>query len=77
MKKILVGTSAFVGVGLMANPAYAADGIKLGLGGFFRTSVNANIDNNGQNDLGNGRDVTEVTSAPKSISSATPRWTTA
>ena len=62
MKKILVGTSALVGVGVIASPAFAADGIKLGLGGFFLTSINANIDNNGNNDLGNGRDATEVTS---------------
>jgi len=62
MKRILVGTSALVGVGLIASPAFAADGIKLGLGGFFRTSVDANIDNNGNNDLGNNRDSTEVTS---------------
>ncbi|HWT97023.1 MAG TPA: porin [Terriglobales bacterium] len=62
MKRILVGTSALVGVGLIASPAFAADGIKLGLGGFFRTSIDANIDNNGNNDLGNGRDSTEVTS---------------
>jgi outer membrane protein OmpU len=62
MKKLLLGTSALVGAGLVASPTFAADGIKLGLGGFFRTSFNANIDNNGQNDLGNNRDATEVTS---------------
>jgi len=62
MKRILLGTSALVGAGLMASPAFAADGIKLSLGGFFRTSVNANIDDHSQNDLGNNRDATEVTS---------------
>jgi predicted porin len=62
MKRILVGTSALVGVGLLASPAFAADGIKLGLGGFFRTSVDVNIDDNGQNDLGHNRDASEVTS---------------
>jgi len=62
MKRLLLGTSALVGAGLIANSAFAADGIKLGLGGFFRTSFNANIDNNGNGDLGNNRDATEVTS---------------
>jgi len=62
MRKILVGTSALASVGLLASPAFAADGIKLSLGGFFRTSVNANIDDNGQSDLGHNHDASEVTS---------------
>ncbi|HVI88711.1 MAG TPA: porin [Dongiaceae bacterium] len=62
MKRILLGTSALVGAGLIASPAFAADGIKLGLGGFFRTSVDVNIDNNGNSDLGHSRDASEVTS---------------
>lgn len=60
MKGILVSTSALVGVGLIAHPALAADGIKLELGGFFRTSVAANIDSNNNGKLGNSRDATEV-----------------
>jgi len=62
MKKFLLGTSTLIGIGLIGHPALAADGIKLDLGGFFRTSFNANIDNNANGDLGNGRDATEVTS---------------
>jgi predicted porin len=62
MKKLLLGTSALIGASLASHPALAADGIKLGLGGFFRTSVNANIDDNGDGDLGHNRDATEVTS---------------
>ena len=55
MKKVLLGTSALLGAGLMASPAFAADGIKLQLGGFFRTAVEGNWDNHGHNDLGNDR----------------------
>ena len=36
MKKVLLGTTALLGAGLVASPAFAADGIKLGVGGFFK-----------------------------------------
>jgi len=62
MKKVLLGTTALLGAGLLASPAFAADGIKLGLGGFFKTSVDVNIDDHGQNDLGNNRDTSMVSS---------------
>ncbi|HVI87423.1 MAG TPA: porin [Dongiaceae bacterium] len=62
MKKLLLGSTALLVTGLAANSAYAADGIKLGLGGFFKTSVDVNIDDNGQNDLGNNRDSSMVSS---------------
>jgi hypothetical protein len=55
MKKALLGTSALLGVGLAASPAFAADGIKLSLGGFFQTAVLANFDDDGKGDLGHGR----------------------
>src|SRR5260221_3230009 len=55
MKKILMGSTALLGAGLIAAPAQAADGIKLSLGGFFRTAVLYNIDDHGKNDLGNRR----------------------
>lgn len=55
MKKVLLGTSALLGAGLVASPAFAADGIKLDLGGFFRTAVQANWDDDGQGDLGHNR----------------------
>src|ERR1700744_1399355 len=55
MKKVLLGTSAVLAAGLGASPAFAADGIQLHLGGFFRTAVEGNWDNNGKNDLGNNR----------------------
>jgi predicted porin len=55
MKKVLLGTSALLGAGLVASPAFAADGIKLGIGGFFRTAIEGNWDNSGSGDLGNHR----------------------
>ncbi|HEX9448799.1 MAG TPA: porin [Dongiaceae bacterium] len=55
MKKVLLGTSALLGAGLVASPAFAADGIKLELGGFFKTAVMGNWDDHGSSDLGNRR----------------------
>ncbi len=53
MKKVLLGTSALLGAGLIASPAFAADGIKLSLGGYMRTAVLVNIDDHGNhNDSG-------------------------
>jgi len=55
MKKVLLGTSALLGAGLVASPAFAADGIKLSLGGFFRTAILGNWDDHSSGDLGNKR----------------------
>ncbi len=63
MKKVLLGTSALLGAGLIASPAFAADGIKLSLGGYLNTAVLVNIDDNSKHvsnsnrapDLGHGR----------------------
>ncbi len=44
MKKVLLGTSALLGAGLIASPAFAADGIKLSLGGYLNTAVLVNFD---------------------------------
>jgi predicted porin len=46
MKKVLLGTSALLGAGLIASPAFAADGIKLSLGGYLNTAVLVNIEGN-------------------------------
>jgi predicted porin len=62
MKKLLLGSTALLVTGLAANSAFAADGIKLGLGGFFKTSVDVNIDDNGDGDLGHNRDASMVSS---------------
>jgi predicted porin len=55
MKKVLLGTSALLGAGLVASPAFAADGIKLELGGFFQTAVLGNWDDHQSGDAGNKR----------------------
>jgi hypothetical protein len=52
MKKALFASTSLLGVGLLAGPAMAADGIKLGLGGYFRTAYMGVIDDNGSGDLG-------------------------
>lgn len=44
MKKVLLGTTALLGVGTLAGGAMASDGIKLDVGGFFRTAYMINID---------------------------------
>ena len=53
MKKTLLASSALLGVGLVASPAFAADGIKLGIGGFFKTAYMVNFDDDSEGDLGN------------------------
>jgi hypothetical protein len=54
MRKILLGTTALLGAGLASTPAFAADGIKLGLGGFFRTAIEGNAAEWGHSDLDDG-----------------------
>ncbi|MEZ5830784.1 MAG: porin [Dongiaceae bacterium] len=53
MKKVLLGTTALLGAGLVASPAFAADGIKLGLGGFFKTAYMATFDDDSEGEAGN------------------------
>lgn len=53
MKKVLLGTTALLGAGLVASPAFAADGIKLGIGGFFKTAYMVVFDDDSEGDLGN------------------------
>jgi outer membrane protein OmpU len=53
MKKVLLGTSALFGVGLVASPAFAADGIKLSVGGFFREAYMVVFDDDSEGELGN------------------------
>jgi outer membrane protein OmpU len=55
MKKVLLGTTALMGAGLVAGPAFAADGIKLGVGGFFRQTYMATFDDDGEGEAGNER----------------------
>jgi outer membrane protein OmpU len=53
VKKRLMTSSALLGVGLVASPALAADGIKLAVGGFFKTAYMVNFDDDSEGDLGN------------------------
>ena len=56
----LLATTALIGAGLATAPASAADGIKLGLGGFFSTAYQVVIDDNGKGDLGHDHNVDGV-----------------
>ena len=53
MKKVLLGTTALLGAGLVASPAFAADGIKLGVGGFFKEAYMVNFDDDNEGEAGN------------------------
>jgi predicted porin len=53
MKKVLLGTTALLGAGLVASPAFAADGIKLGVGGFFKEAYMVNFDDDSEGEAGN------------------------
>ena len=57
MRKLLLGSTTLVGVGLAAGmvsaPAEAADGVKLTVGGFFREAYMVVLDDDGEGQLGN------------------------
>jgi predicted porin len=55
MKKLILGSTALVGVAALANAAQASDGIKLDIGGFFQTVYQGVFDDKGNNDFGNHR----------------------
>jgi predicted porin len=60
MRKRLLASSALIGAGLAASPAFAADGIKLGVGGFFNTAYMAVFDDDSEGDAGNERNTDGV-----------------
>jgi hypothetical protein len=60
MKKVLLGTTALFGAGLVASPAFAADGIKLGVGGFFKTAYMVVFDDDDEGEPGNERNTDGV-----------------
>src|SRR4029453_19686734 len=60
VKKVLMASSALLGFGVIASPAIAADGIKLGIGGFFKTAYMVNFDDDSEGDLGNERNTDGV-----------------
>jgi outer membrane protein OmpU len=57
MKKVLLGTTALLGVGTIAGAAQASDGIKLDVGGFFQTVYQGVFDNKGSEHFGDHRNV--------------------
>ncbi len=60
MKKVLLGTTAVVGAGLLASPAFAADGVKLGVGGYYNAAYMVVFDDDGEGELGNERNTTGI-----------------
>jgi predicted porin len=55
MKKVLLGTTALLGVGSIAGAAQASDGIKLDVGGFFQTVYQGVFDKKSDGHFGNHR----------------------
>jgi predicted porin len=55
VRKSLLASTACVGAGLAAAPAMAADGVKLGVGGFFNEAYMATFDDDGEGEPGNER----------------------
>lgn len=60
MKKVLLGTSALLGVGLLAGTAAASDGVKLSLGGFMRSYFGVTVDDDKAGESGDNRNLTGV-----------------
>jgi predicted porin len=57
MKKVLLGTTALLGVGSIAGAAQASDGIKLDVGGFFQTAYQGIFDDKSDAEFGNHHNV--------------------
>jgi predicted porin len=60
MKKVLLGTTALLGVGTVAGAAQASDGIKLDVGGFFQVVYQGVFDNKSDGHAGNHRNVDRI-----------------
>jgi outer membrane protein OmpU len=62
MRRVLLGSTALIGaaVAMASQPAVAADGIKLGVGGYFRTAYMAVFDDDGEGEPGNERNTDGV-----------------
>nr|WP_298690745.1 porin [uncultured Dongia sp.] len=52
MKKVLLGTSALLGVGLLAGTAQASDGVKLSLGGYITNQFGVAFDDDSEGEAG-------------------------
>jgi predicted porin len=53
MRKTLLASTALIGTSLTASAALGADGIKLGVGGFFNEAYQVNFDDDSEGELGN------------------------
>jgi outer membrane protein OmpU len=62
MRRLLLGSTALIGAGLAvaSQPAIAADGIKLGVGGYFRTAYMVVFDDDSEGEPGNERNTDGV-----------------
>lgn len=60
MKKVLLGTTALLGVGLLAGTASASDGVKLSLGGYITNQFGVAFDDDSNGELGDDRNAVGV-----------------
>ncbi len=60
MKKVLLGTSALLGVGLLAGTAQASDGVKLSLGGYITNQFGVAFDDDSAGEAGDNRNAVGV-----------------
>jgi outer membrane protein OmpU len=60
MKKVLLGTSALLGVGLLAGTAQASDGVKLSLGGYMTNQFGVAFDDDGDGEAGDNQNAVGV-----------------
>ncbi|HVT52768.1 MAG TPA: porin, partial [Dongiaceae bacterium] len=57
MKKLILGSTALIGVASLAGAAQASDGIKLDIGGFFQTVYGGVFDSKDKDHFGNHHNV--------------------
>ena len=55
MKKTLLAGTALLGAGVVASPAIAEEGVKLGVGGFFKEAYMVVFDDDSEGEIGNER----------------------
>jgi predicted porin len=60
MKKVLLGTSALLGIGLLAGTAQASDGVKLSLGGYITNQFGVAFDDDNEGEAGDDRNAVGV-----------------
>jgi predicted porin len=60
MKKVLLGTTALLGVGLLAGTASASDGVKLSLGGYITNQFGVAVDDDETGEAGDDKNLVGV-----------------